>query len=409
MADDSGNNSGLSVAKSVSPGQAALQDTPLLKNVTSAVSDAQSGDIGSVGSDVANFAMGAASVAEDPLNALIGAGLSFLEDVCAPVKTCIQQVTGNSDKLDECSEAFNEVSKDIDALATKLDQITTTGFQNWSGDAKDAATSQVATFVQGVQGTGNTASDISQLLKISATLMEAALDIVNGILSTLIEWLIVTWLAALACSFFTFGASDAAATAATTVEASVEGENAASKVEETSSLIQRITKIIKDLVNKLKSFFQEVGKNQKALSEGKNVIKSSETAAKDTEKAASTAGKAGSDASKATSTAKKAADAVKDKVSETADNFKNNIAHPLSGLQKSATERGNSSFGSYLGDTPEDGSSRITGTLNDVGLEQTSNALGDAADPSKENADQEAAEKNGAGFLGVGIDGDLKG
>jgi uncharacterized protein YukE len=400
MADDSGDSSVISWAKPMSPGDAALKDTPLMKNASSAVSDTEKGDIGSVGSDVANFALGAASVAEDPLNALISAGLGFLEDVCVPIKTCVQQVTGNSEKLDECSEAFDDVSKDIDALATKLDQITKTGFQNWSGDAKNAATQQVETFVQGVQGTGNTASDISQLLSISATLMEAALNIVNGILATFIEWLIVTWVAALACSFFTFGASDAAATAATTVEASVEGANAADKVEETGSLIERITNILKNLISKLKSFFQEVGKNKNLLGEGKNVLKDGETAAED-------AGKAGETAAKDAGKAGEKTNPLAKKWDETKKNFNENITHPVQGLQKSATERGNSSFSSYLLDKSGDEPSRLTGNLVDVGSEQLSGAIGKSYDPSGDNADQTAAEENGASPFD--IDSDLKG
>jgi hypothetical protein len=400
MADDSADSSVISQAKSMSPGDAALKDTPLVKNVSSAVSDAQSGDIGSVGSDVANFALGAASVAEDPLNALISAGLGFLEDICGPIKTCVQQVTGNSDKLDECSEAFDDVSKDIDGLATKLDQITKTGFQNWNGDAKNSATQQVETFVQGVQGTGNTAADISQLLSISATLMEAALDILNGILATFIEWLIVTWVAALACSFFTFGASDAAATAATTVEAGVEGANAADKVEETGSLIERITNILKNLMSKLKSFFQEVGKNKKLLSEGKNVLKDGKNAAED-------AGKVGETAAKDAGKAGEKTNPLAKQWDETKKNFNENIAHPVQGLQKSATERGNGSFSSYLLDKSGDEPSRLTGNLLDVGKEQLSGAVGKSFDPSGDNADQTAAQENGA--AAPDIDSDLKG
>jgi ABC-type Fe3+-hydroxamate transport system substrate-binding protein len=225
-----------------------------------------------------------------------------------------------------------------------------------------------------------------------------------------VAWLIVTWLAALACSFFTFGASDAAATAATGVEAGVEGANAADKVEETTSLIERITNIIKNLVNKLKSFFQEVGKNKKLLSEGKNVIEdTTKTAAKDATETAGKAADASKDASKTASAAKKLLDPVKEKLNEVKENFNQNIAHPLQGLQQSATDRGTSSFGSYLGDMQGKEPSRLTGILTDTAEEQTSDAFGKAADPSNENADQKAAEDNGAGFLGMGVDGDLKG
>lgn len=404
--------------ETISPGKAALQEAPLVKNVNKAVSDASKGQIGSVGSDVANFAMGAMTVAEDPLNALISAGLGWLEDVCGPIKDCLQKVTGDPEAIDKSKEAFDEVSKDIDNLAKELDDITKTGLANWSGDAKDAATNQIETFVQGVQGTGNTAEDISELLGISGILMEAAKTIINGILATFIEWLIVTWLAALAATVFTFGASDAAATAATGVEASVEGANAADKVEETTSLIERITNIIKDIIEKIKGVFKDLKSAEKDLRDGKNILKDgkdAEKAGKDAESAAKDGEAAAKDGEAAAKDGEKSGDSTQNQNyfqkqwNETKENFNQNIQHPLDGLQKAAQDRGNKGFGSYLTGHEGDEPSKLTGTLLDAGKESLSNLTGQTLNGQDES--QAEAQQNGAGFLGLGsgIDQDLQG
>ena len=392
----------------------------MVKNVNKAVSDASKGQIGSVGSDVANFAMGAMTVAEDPLNALISAGLGWLEDVCGPIKDCLQKVTGDPEAIDKSKEAFDEVSKDIDNLAKELDDITKTGLANWSGDAKEAATQQIETFVQGVQGTGNTAEDISELLGISGILMEAAKTIINGILATFIEWLIVTWVAALAASVFTFGASDAAATAATGVEAGVEGANAADKVEETTSLIERITNIIKDIIEKIKGVFKDLKSAEKDLRDGENILKDgkdaekagkdAESAAKDGESAAKdgeSAAKDGEGGDSSSNTQKPGY--MQKQWNEFKENVHDNIQHPLQGLQKSAQERGNQGFGSYLTSHGDGETSKLTGTLLDAGKESLSNLTGQTLNGQDES--QAEAQQNGAGYLGLGsgIDEDLKG
>jgi uncharacterized protein YukE len=363
------------------PGTAAVDNIPLVDPGKEVFESASEGEIGSLAANVGGFAMEAAGVAADPLNALISAGLGFLEDVCEPVKKCVDAVTGDPDSLNENKTAFGEVSESIKKLGEDLENITKTGFQNWSGDAKDKATEAIETFVQGVNGTANNATDIASLLGISATLMKAAKDIINGILSTLIEWLIVTWVAALACSWFTFGASDAAAGAATAVESSVEGANAAEKVEETGSFIDRIVNIIKDIISKLKGFAQEVSKNHSLLKEGKEVLPAAE---KDGAKAAEGADKAAADAGKAGEAASSA-----DKPGFFANKFneaKEGVQHPIKGLQDTAIGVNKSdSFSGYL-TTGEDGGlsplgdmaadaglqtgGKIVGTLDDNGAEQ---------------------------------------
>ncbi len=264
--------------------------------------DAAAGNIGSVGSDIASFASGASAIVEDPLNALIQAGLGFLMDVITPLKTELQKVTGNPDALDKGSEKFTEIGKDISKLANDLTDITSKGIANWTGDAKNAAAKQINDFISQVDETAGIAGNVSMCLQLSGTLMDAAYNFVLGIISQCIEWLIVTWLAAQAAAVFTFGASEAAAGAATAGEVAVESANAADKVEEATTLVEKIVNIIKQLWSKIQNMVKYVGK----MKDAEKAAKDAEDAAKDGTKVASEADKAASGADKAAGDAGKA-------------------------------------------------------------------------------------------------------
>jgi hypothetical protein len=62
-------------------GSDLASNAPLVSAGKEVVEAAGSGDIGSLTADVGSFAMGALGAAADPLNALISAGLGFLEDL----------------------------------------------------------------------------------------------------------------------------------------------------------------------------------------------------------------------------------------------------------------------------------------------------------------------------------------
>lgn len=378
-----------------SAGDVALQtakDVPVIGSGVKAVTDGMKGSVGSVGSDVASFAMGAASVVEDPLQSLIQAGLGFLMDVITPLKTALQQVTGNPDALDKGSEAFTEIGKDISKMANDLTDTMSKGLANWSGDAKNAAAKQINDFITQVDETSDIAGNVSMCLQLSGTLMDAAYNFVLGIIAQCIEWLIVTWLAAQAAAIFTFGASEAAAGAATAVEVGTESANAADKVEEATTLVEKIVNIIKQLWSKIQNMVKYVGK----MKDAEKAAKDAETAAKDGTKVAGDADKAASDADKAAGDADKAAgDAGKDggkadgdgsssdspsntkdpnylqkKWGETKENWNNKTnptIDPNTGVAK-----GGQSFGNYMSDKTKE-----AGT--DFGKEVLTGAAGNAA------------------------------
>jgi hypothetical protein len=403
-------------------GSDLAKNAPLVSDGKEIVASASNGDITSLGADVGSFAMSAATDLADPLNALISAGLGFLEDWCTPVKECLEKVTGNPESLNEKKESFSQVSESLAKLSEDLDQITKTGLQNWTGEAKDAATGAIETFIKGVDGTANNATDIASLLGISATLMDAAKEIINGILAALIEWLIITWVTALATSWCTFGASDAAAAGATAVEASVEGANAADKVEETTSFIDRIVNIIKNIIEKLKSiakdpkgFGKEILKNHSDLKAGKEVLsdaekdgaKAAEHAGEDTTEsaAAHAEGDASSDASRAAADAKdpyQQPGFFKNKYNEAKEGL-----NPVSKLQdNNIAARQSSNAFQYLTKKTGSGPSPLADTFLDTGIKAGAKITGSLDDNA---IDQEDDGPSGWGSQSGTIDQDLQG
>lgn len=350
---------------------------PVAGDAVKSVQDIGSGDIGALAGDVGSFASDAGDVLSDPLNALISAGLGFLMDVIHPLHEALETVTGHPDALDQGKDAFAELGQDIAKMADELNQITQSGFQNWTGPAKDAATQNVQTFVQGVQGTANNAEDISQLLDISGTLMEAAYNLVMSIISDVIEWLIVTWVAALAAEIPTCGASTAVAGAATAGEVSVGAANAAEKVEQATSLVERISSIFRKIMSKLK----DIKSAEKALRAGKDLhgvkdVKSAADAAEEAEKTE----KAAKGASKSTSLMDKAKNLVHEKVDGYLDEHWN---HPKEDLHN-------------LINNPQ-------GRLQEMAHNRTSHMVGDIKDAVKEQG-KEVVDKAVTTFAGNLLD-----
>lgn len=210
------------------------------------------GDVTSVASDVTGFAGDAVSAATDPIGFLISSGLGFLENVFSPLKETLQLVTGNPDVLASCAQKFDGVAAGLNQLAAQVEQSATSGGQGWLGDAAAAAGRQIGATKQSIQDTATAAGHIAGLLQISSMLMEAAYDIVNGIIAAVVEQVVITWIAAQAAAAFTFGASEAAAGAAAVTEVGSGMAEATSKVEETSGLLAKIINVLKKIMAEIK-------------------------------------------------------------------------------------------------------------------------------------------------------------
>ena len=239
----------------------ALSNVPLAGNLYKEFKDSYSlaekasqGDgaaagqaVTNIASDAAGFAADAVSAAIDPLNFLISKGLGFLENVLFPLKDILQVVTGDPKKLEECAEKFDAIAKSLNDLAVTFEQTVLPGTADWSGDAAAAAGHSIGETKQGILSTAQAAGNIASLLQISSMLMQAAYDIINGIIADVVEWLVVTWVAAQVTAPVTFGASEAGAAAATAGEVAEGAAQATEKVEQVSSIMTKIVNVLKKL------------------------------------------------------------------------------------------------------------------------------------------------------------------
>ncbi|QGK71540.1 PPE domain-containing protein [Allosaccharopolyspora coralli] len=220
----------------------AFGDLPFVKDAISATDNAAAGDVEALRGDIESYVGSAVSVALDPIGFLVGTGVEFVLDFVAPVRDAIQLVTGDAEALTAGSQAFDQVKAELDRLGQDLTETLDSELKDWDGQAADSVRAKMATFVEGVQNTAGQANNLSELLQMSATMMEAAEGVIKGILGDFITWAIMTWVPALASAGPTFGASTAAAGAATGVQAGIT-------CAKTAQNIQRITKIINTIMN----------------------------------------------------------------------------------------------------------------------------------------------------------------
>jgi uncharacterized protein YukE len=188
----------------------------------------------------------------DPLNALISKGLGFVIDYIEPVREALELVTGSPEALTAAAQTYADLSADIDQLGQQLHDVLTSGFANWKGDASDVAHREMAGFLDGIHGTATLAGYLVQLLKASASMMQAAKDIIIGILADFVEQMLITWAVGVAGTIFTFGLSDAAATAATVTEAGVAVGRAGTAVKKVEGLIEKVGRLIEKIMQMIR-------------------------------------------------------------------------------------------------------------------------------------------------------------
>ncbi|WP_052685320.1 hypothetical protein [Lentzea aerocolonigenes] len=250
----SGDNAGKSAAKLVPFGGSSYS---LMKDSAKLGDDIKKGDGEAIAKDVVTVisdmngfmqdGMKLAGAISDPLNWLISKGLGFLLDVVAPLKQAVDLVTGDPAATSKAAGTFNDIAKQTEELARTFDEKLKEGLQSWKSEAGDKAAQKLGGFHHGIEGTAATAGHIASLLQGSSMFMQVAEDIIKGILSDLIEWLVVTWIAAQLAAVPTCGASEAAAAAITPVEAGVSTAKATGEVNKVRSIIQKIMDVLRKI------------------------------------------------------------------------------------------------------------------------------------------------------------------
>jgi hypothetical protein len=229
-----------------------VNDTPLVGDVYGGVQlvgkmlsgESDWGELYAIGGDVADLALNAVVYAADPVNYLLSAGLGFLIDVVQPLEDLIGLVTGNGERMGGEIAKWNRVGAALKPLAQEIRDAADQGLIGWHGDAAEAAKRRLHLFADGVESLTNDVDKITMILGLAKTLMETAEQLVISFLATFIEWLIFTWVPALAAAVPTAGASTAAAGAATTVQATATTARALSFIERVGLILKRLRTVL---------------------------------------------------------------------------------------------------------------------------------------------------------------------
>lgn len=229
------------------------------KTVTDTGSFLKDIDHNAAGSDIANdvsnvLADGASvggevvTAASDPIGWLINKGVSFLIDLIAPLKKCLEMVTGDGAAVQSAAKNFGNVGRDIEHLVQEFTDAVNKGFAESKGPATDAARDRLSEFRDGIAGTAGRSGDIAQLLQFTSMIMQTAEDFIKGIISDVIEFILMSQAAGAVLSFFTFGATEVAATAA----------DAAKVTEEAVKCEQEVTKVSR-LLSETATVWEKIG------------------------------------------------------------------------------------------------------------------------------------------------------
>ena len=249
------------------------QDIPGLGGLTTAIQksahlasdDPDWRELADIGGGVADLGANIVAYAADPLNFLISSGLTFLVDVVQPLEDLLGLVTGNAERMDAEIARWGRVAAALTPLADEIKQAADQGLLGWQGRTADAAKQRLHEFAGGVTGLADEVQKLTVIMSIARTLMAIAQGLVIGVLSTLVEWLVFTWSAAMAVAIPTAGASTAAAGAATTVEVAESTTRAVRFVDRVVTLLGRLramlTRIHLDRMTRAEESFRRLGTN----------------------------------------------------------------------------------------------------------------------------------------------------
>jgi uncharacterized protein YukE len=210
----------------------------------------------------------------DPLEALIEAGLGWLLDLVSPLKQALELVTGDAEGLDGKAEEWAAVAESLRRLGPSVSSDAATTNATWTGPAADAFRAKISAFEQGVLTVAGQADHVADVLRISATLMDAAEGIIKGIIASWVEYAILTEAAAAAGAFFTFGASEAAGQAAVAGEAAVACGRGAETVGQASSLLERVASAIRQLEGTFSQLASAVEREASVMREAEGALRS---------------------------------------------------------------------------------------------------------------------------------------
>lgn len=219
-----------------------------------------SGDIARAGSppDVAiaavNARMEQLQFVTSPGQSFIDNGLGFLIGiVISPiVELVLEPAIGDPEQMRSTATGWGKVADWVQKTGEHEKNRAIATSEPWTGQAGDKFRTQMNEFGEGAEAFSNEIRGLQQMLELAADLFDAFVEICIDILQELVMGLIIEWLAALAASWITAGASMAAAGVATTAQVGGTMARLGMKVKQLLGKLKPLIDKLEDLLQALR-------------------------------------------------------------------------------------------------------------------------------------------------------------
>ncbi|MGW4213054.1 WXG100 family type VII secretion target [Lentzea sp. NPDC004789] len=219
-----------------------------------------SGDIARASSppDVAiaavNARMEQLQLVMSPGQSFIDNGLGFLIGiVISPiVEFVLEPAIGDPEQMRSTATGWGKVADWVQSSGEHEKNRAAATSQPWTGQAGDKFRQQMNEFGEGTDAFANEIRGLQQMLDLAADLFDAFVETCIDILQELVMGLIIEWLAALAASWITAGASMGAAGVATTAEVTGTMARLGLKVKQLLGKLMPLIKKLEELLQKLR-------------------------------------------------------------------------------------------------------------------------------------------------------------
>ncbi|MER5390977.1 hypothetical protein [Saccharopolyspora sp. NPDC002686] len=197
-----------------------------------------------------------------PGQSLMSNGLGFLVSiVLSPLIELVEVAVGDPEQMRATGEGWEKVAGWLDQVAEQEPQRAQATAETWIGKDGDAFRKQMTEFGDGVKALAADIRDLKGTLDMIADIFDMVVEFFVQTVTELIIGLIVQWLAALAASWVTAGASVGAASAGTAVQVGATGVRITTRVMQVQRKLFQMFQKIEKLLQKLR----EAGKLRKVI------------------------------------------------------------------------------------------------------------------------------------------------
>ncbi|WP_305788663.1 WXG100 family type VII secretion target [Symbioplanes lichenis] len=137
------------------------------------------------------FAVEAAATVLDPFSALIANGLGWAMEHFEPLREMLDQLAGIPDRVIAHAETWNNMSRELLAMANDLDTSLSRDLPDWTGDAARSYQGLMVNNVDALGGLGVLAATMSSATQAAGNLVTFTRDLVRDLIADLVARVIV--------------------------------------------------------------------------------------------------------------------------------------------------------------------------------------------------------------------------